>query len=402
MFNLYDHQKEALSKIKDGSILCGGTGSGKSLTGLTYYFTQNGGKIDNGEIRKMTNIQDLYIITTPKKRDDNEWARDCSLLGIEITDTPIIGNPKVIVDSWNNIKKYQDIKNAFFLFDEQRVKGTGTWAKTFIFIAKNNNWLLLSATPGDRWLDYVPVFIANGYYRNRQEFENAHILYDRFSKFPKINKYINVARLNNIKKEVLVTMPFEQPIKTEIKMVEHQYNKMRYDNVVKNRWDYERDCPIDQIGRCIQLARKVCNTDQSKIRRFATIIRHHKKVIAFYNFNYELDELRAFLDNRGYEYAEWNGTKHENIPTGDEWVYLVQYNSGSEAWNCITTDTMVFYSLNYSYSMMHQSSGRIKRLNTPYKTLYYYILHTSSSIDKAIIRALKCKETFNEKNWETL
>ncbi len=399
MVDLYPHQKEALAKIHNGSIVCGGTGSGKSLTGLAYYFTKNGGKIEDGDIHRMTDIQDLIIITTPKKRDEHEWNGDCAFLGLEITDSPREGQPKIIVDSWNNIKKYTLVKDAFFLFDEQRVKGTGAWVKAFIDIAKKNEWILLTATPGDRWMDYVPVFIANGYYRNRREFEQAHVVYDRYSKFPKINKYVDVGRLIKIKKEILVSMSYCAPADHKVHMTEHEYNKARYKAVLKNRWDYEKECPIDNITSLMYLARKVCNTDESKISRFRTILRKHPKLIVFYNFTYELEELTGFLDTIDYKYAEWNGRKHEEVPSGDEWVYLVQYNSGSEAWNCVTTDTILFYSLSYSYTMMYQASGRINRLNTPFDTLHYYILYTKSSIDKAILHALRNKETFNENNF---
>ena len=130
--------------------------------------------------------------------------------------------------------------------------------------------------------------------------------------------------------------------------------------------------------------------------RLLEIVEDHPKAIIFYNFDYELEILRNLYYGEDVEIAEWNGHKHQPIPRGDKWIYLVQYTAGAEGWNCITTDTIIFYSQNYSYKVLKQASGRIDRLNTPYTDLYYYHLVSKSGIDLAISRALKNKKQFNE------
>ena len=303
---------------------------------------------------------------------------------------------KVIVDSWNNIKKYKDVSDAFFIFDEQRVVGSGTWVKAFLDITKNNKWILLSATPGDTWSDYIPVFIANGFYKNKTEFMREHAVFSRFSKYPKIEKYIGTGKLLKQRREILVDMKFKRETIQHHCDIFVTYDNKLYKDIMKRRWDIWNDEPITNAsGLCYSL-RKLVNSHDSRCIKLLELFETHKKIIVFYNFDYELDILKSLYYGEDVKVAEWNGHKHEPTPVGSKWVYLVQYTAGAEGWNCITTDTIVFYSLNYSYKIMHQSAGRIDRLNTPYKDLYYYYMKTRSGIDIAIERALNDKRKFNE------
>ena len=400
---LRDYQLDAINKMKNGCILNGGVGSGKSLTALSYYYLQNEGNIDfltGGDYIPMDcTPMDLYIITTARKRDTFEWEGEMSHFLLSTHDECSIYNNKVVVDSWNNIQKYKDVMNAFFIFDEQRVVGSGAWVKAFLTITKKNKWILLSATPGDTWSDYIPVFIANGFYKNKTEFMREHAVFSRFSKFPKVEKYIGTGRLIRQRRDILVDMKFER------KTVQHHcdiyvtYDSTQYKDVMKRRWDIWNDEPIVNVSGLCYALRKIVNTHDSRSTKLLELFETHKKIIVFYNFDYELDVLKSLYYGEGVIVAEWNGHKHEPTPTGNKWVYLVQYTAGAEGWNCITTDTIVFYSLNYSYKIMHQSAGRIDRLNTPYTDLYYYYMKTRSGIDLAIERALNEKRKFNESSF---
>ena len=160
--------------MRNGCILNGGVGSGKSRTGLYYYFKEQGGSIDPDYVR-MKNPKDLYIITTAQKRDKLEFEGELSYFRLSTNpELNTLYNNTIVIDSWNNITKYADVEDAFFIFDEDRVTGTGVWVKTFYKIAAKNDWIILSATPGDTWHQYVPVFIANGFYRSKTEFEREH------------------------------------------------------------------------------------------------------------------------------------------------------------------------------------------------------------------------------------
>lgn len=398
---LYDYQLDAIERMKNGCILCGGVGSGKSMTSLAYYYLQNGGDISflmGDEYMTMDDVQikDLYIITTARKRDTLEWEGElANFLLSTHPDTSLYKN-KVVVDSWNNIGKYADIKNAFFIFDEQRVVGSGAWVKAFLKIAKVNRWILLSATPGDTWQDYIPVFIANGFYRNKTEFTQEHIIWKRFSKFPQIDRYINTGRLIRLRNSILVNMEFNRKTVSHHEDVYVNYDISKYKDITQNRWNIWEDKPIENAAGLCYALRKIVNIDSSRQVALMEIVEKHPKAIIFYNFDYELDILKGLYYGEDVEIAEWNGHKHQPIPESDKWIYLVQYNAGAEGWNCIKTDTIIFYSQNYSYKVMVQSSGRIDRLNTPFTDLYYYHLKSRSGIDLAISRALKSKKKFNE------
>ena len=391
---LYPYQRDAVERMHNGCILNGGTGSGKSRTGLYYYFKKNGGSITKDEYVKMTNTQPLFIITTAMKRDKLEWESELNAYNLS-TNAELCNIP-IVVDSWNNIKKYKDVENAFFIFDEDKVCGTGSWAKTFLKITKKNEWIILSASPGDRWIDYMFVFIANGFYKNQTEFRNEHVEYDRFKNFPSIKAYHNTGRLLRLRKKTLVEMDTRSKVNLHHIDVYCDYDKIAYKKIFKERWNFEKNKPIENASELCYQARKIVNDDESRLVELLKIIRDNPRVIIFYNFDYELESIKNCFDIRNILYREWNGHKHEEIPTTVEWVYLVQYNSGAEGWNCTETDTLVYYSQNYSYKMMLQAAGRINRANTPFMDLYYYHLKSRSPIDNSISKALSKKKKFNE------
>ena len=379
MVDLYPHQQEAVAKMHNGCILVGGVGTGKSRTALYYYTTRvcgKGGKAD----------PPLFIITTARKRDTKDWEKEAEPFDISA----------MTVDSWNNIQKYSEVEAAFFIFDEQRLVGTGKWAKAFRKIAKHNQWILLSATPGDCWNDYANVFIANGFYRNLTDFRNQHIVYSRFTKYPKIDHYVGMGKLMQQRKQIVVLMPFARKTIPHDETVYIPYDRELTRLIGSTRWDPFKDQAIQDAGALCYVLRRAVNSDERRVAAVADILAFHPKAIVFYNFDYELEALRKLAEKTGILHAEWNGHRHEPIPEGDSWIYLVQYTAGAEGWNCVETDTMIFFSLNYSYKCMAQARGRIDRLNTPYVDLYYFQLMSRAPIDLAIYRAIKEKRTFNE------
>ena len=445
LIRLGDHQKKALTEMKNGCILGGGTGSGKSRTGVAYYYIKQGGVIhDNGSYVPMKKPKDLYIITTAQKRDKLEWEGELAPFLLSTDPEVSYYTNTVVVDSWNNIKKYKDVKNSFFIFDEQRLVGSGAWVDAFLKIAKFNDWILLSATAGDKWEDYIPVFIANGFYKNRTEFKREHLVYSNYTKYPKIDRYLNTGRLLRLRSRIMVDMPVERHTVQHHEDVLVRYDISTYKDVGRLKRDpfsaaYVPCKQIDEgalkIGRDIDISdvtpimegwtytpkkgdyvklinkpiknaselcyiwRKIVNADESRQVALMEIFDKHPKMIVFYNFDYELDILKSIYFGEDVEVAEWNGHKHQPVPSCERWVYLVQYVAGCEGWNCTTTDTIVFFSQNYSYKVMVQAAGRTDRLNTPFTDLYYYHLKSRSGIDLAISKALKEKKKFNEARW---
>lgn len=390
MVRLKDFQLEALKHIRNGCILCGGVGSGKSITSLAYYYLQEGGDISSlrgGDFKELSeNRRPLYIITTARKRDMKEWEIELSRFYFEAEK----------VDSWNNIGKYTEVRNAFFIFDEQRVIGSGAWVKSFLHISKHNKWILLSATPGDTWSDYIPVFIANGFYKNKTEFIKRHVVYNPYVKFPQIQRYLDQGILYKLRKQILVHMDYQRntvPIEEEVNC---QYDISTYKELLRLRWNHYEARPIESASELCYLWRKVVNSDASRVLALHDILTEHKRAIIFYSFNYELDILLGIEYGDGVEVAQYNGHQHDPLPETDRWVYLVQYVAGAEGWNCITCDTIIFYSQQYSYKILEQCKGRIDRMNTPYTYLYYYYLKSKAPIDLAIGRALYKKEKFQE------
>lgn len=399
---LYDYQLEAVKNMRNGCILNGGVGSGKSRTGLYYYFSEQGGSYIP-EFIPAKNPRDLYIITTAMKRDSKEWVGELANFSMSPEPDCNYYDNKIVIDSWNNIKKYADVHGAFFIFDEDRITGKGAWVKTFLDIARKNRWIVLSATPGDNWEQYIPIFVANGFYKNRSEFCREHIVYSRYcTKFPKIERFIGTGTLIRHRNEILVDMDFNRPTEHHHIDVNCEYDIPKYKEVMKTRWDPYKDEPITQASSLCYALRRIVNEDESRQTALLDIVADNERTIVFYSYDYELDILRNLgymNDGDAVEVAEWNGHKHQPIPNKKKWVYLVQYTSGCEGWNCIATNTMVFYSQQYSYKVLNQACGRIDRLNTKYVDLYYYHLKSSAPIDWAISKAISEKKTFNENKY---
>ena len=392
---LTEYQIDAIEKMHNGCILRGGTGSGKTLTSLVHVFEKIlGGSsplYPEHQYRRPTIDIPIYVITTPKKRDSCDWTKEASMVPLTLA----------TVDSWNNIKKYEHIKNAVFIFDESKVIGYGSWTQSFLKITKNNAWVLLSATPADTWLEYMPVFIANGFYKNKTEFELEHVMWSRFTKYPKVERYFNVARLIRHRNSVLVDMPDTRATTQLHKDIVCEFNRLDYSILTNERWNIFENKPIRDVSQLCYALRKLVNSDASRLTALSAIYARHKKIIIFYNFNYELDILRTWCMDNEIVYSEWNGHNHDDIPGTKFWVYLCQYTAAKEAWNCIDTDCIVFYSQTYSYKALIQSAGRIDRMNTTFTQLYYYHLMSMAPIELGIQKSLGQKENFNEGIWVT-
>ena len=376
MVQLTDNQIKARDNLKSGSILYGGVGSGKTFTSLSF-------------AKERYSDRDIYVITTAKKRDSGDWEDEASQIGVELT----------AVDSWNNITNYNMVKNAFFIFDEQRAVGYGTWGRALIKIARQNDWVMCTATPGDTWMDYLVIFIANGFYKNRKEFVDQHVEYDPWVKFPKIKKFHNQGKLAKLRHSVLVPIKVDRHTTRKRVKVKCDFNKEVYSDIAQKRWNIYTREPIKNAPELLSTLRHSVNADKDRIFHAKWLADMHDKVIIFYNFDYELEILRTMAQGLDKPYSEWNGHLHEPIPDADEWLYLVQYTSGAEGWNCTETDTMIFYSLNYSYKIVEQAEGRIDRMNTPFKELTYFYLVSDSSIDKSIEQSVESKKIFNQSGW---
>ena len=398
MLELKPHQLKAVREMHNGCILIGGVGTGKTITALMYYYTKVGRgvpQICGFKFQEMRTPKDIYVITTARKRDELDWVSEAAYFGIGRQAGP--DGIQLHVDSWNNISQYEMVRDAFFVFDENRVIGQGAWVKSFLKIAAANEWILLSATPGDVWLDYLPVFLANGFFKNKTEFIDNHVEFDRFAKYPKVRRYHGERKLEALRNRILVDMPYKRHTVRNEHMVTVKFDEEAYRRVTKDRWHIYEDRPLKNAAEMQIVMRKVVNTDPSRIGELMKIFEKHPKLIVFYNFNYELDQLRTLAGILNVEVKEWNGQRHEPVPSGERWIYLVQYTAGSEAWNCIDTDTILYYSLNHSYKIFEQSKGRIDRLNTPFEQLHYYILRSTAGIDTNIWRTLLTKKDFNER-----
>lgn len=250
--------------------------------------------------------------------------------------------------------------------------------------------------PGHTWSDYIPVFVANGFYKNKTEFSREHIIYSPYVKYQQIQRYLNTGRLIRLRNKILVDMEFNRKTISHHEDIYTSFDIQKYKDAIRNRWNPFKDEPIQQATGLCYVLRQIVNTDESRQVALLELIEKHPKAIIFYNFDYERDILLSLYYGDNCEITEWTGHAHQPVPKGDKWIYLVQYTAGNEGWNCITTDTIIFYSQNYSYKVLKQACGRIDRLTHLTRNLYYYHIKSRSGIDLAISKSLANKKKFNE------
>lgn len=378
-------QKQAVEELEHGKILCAKPGAGKSRVALAYYMEK--------ELQDLIEAPPILVITTAKKRNSKDWEDEAAKFGIGTVEGATVAGT-ITVDSWNNITKYTDIEGYFVILDEQRLVGSGAWVKSFYKIAAKNRWIMLSGTPGDTWMDYAPVFIANGFYKNITDFRRNHVVYKSFQNFPVIERYIGIRKLMQCRMDVLVEMEVKTHTERSVEKIHVSHDEDMVSLVMDKRWHVYEDRPLNDAGEMFLVMRKVVNGSDDRIEKLRYLMETHPRIVVFYNFDFELEKLRTLSDE--ITVAEYNGHKHEDVPTTEKWLYLVQYMAGNEAWNCTETDCMVFYSLTYSYKQYEQAQGRIDRRNTPYFDLYYYVFISNSMIDRAVWRSLELKKDFNE------
>lgn len=304
---LHPHQQEAVDKMHNGCVLYGGVGVGKSITAMAYFVSRvcKGTYDDRGSMRTP---KDIYIITTAKKRDSADWEKEAIAFGISTDRAASIPGIKLTVDSWNNLKHYVGVTDAFFVFDEQRVVGYGAWSRAFIKIARHNEWILLSATPGDTWLDYIPVFIANGWYKHKTDFLDQHVIWTPRVKYPKVLRYQNVSVLVRRRNQVLVHMPYERHTTRHPVDIWCDYDEVAFEKAVKKRWHVFENRPLRDVSELFSVMRKVVNSDESRTQAVRQLLSQHPKLIVFYNFDYELEMLRELGDQLVQEPQSKNST----------------------------------------------------------------------------------------------
>ena len=194
-------------------------------------------------------------------------------------------------------------------------------------------------------------------------------------------------------------MHFERKTKRHRQFIPSNYDTNLYEKVMRDRWNVFEDKPIENGSEFLQLLRKIVAMDEDRIFNAKFLMDIHDRLIIFYNYNYERDVLIQIAKDLGKQYWEWNGHAHQEVPNKEKWLYIVQYTAGAEGWNCISTNVILFYSMNYSFKIVEQAEGRIDRLNTSYNDLEYYFLTSESQIEKDIFKAVQTKQKFNESAW---
>lgn len=405
---LFQHQKQVLDDTKD-------------LDHVAYYLDMGLGKTFVGA-EKMIQLgakQNLLICQKSKIQD---WIRHFqehyNITVYDLTNKKELESFKSGIGvinyelAWRR-KQLQDLKDFTLMLDESSlIQNRKTKQSKFILKLNYKNVILLSGTPTagkyeNLWtqaqlLDWkISEAVYNRQYINWKSIDMGgftHKIVD------KDNPYKNVERLKDkfrthgavfMKTEECFNLPKQTFINEEVK-TSKDYEQFMQDSIITI--DGEELVGDTTLTKRLY-SRQLCGQyNIYKLQRFKELLQStNDRLIVFYNFNAELQELKKICKDLDKPTSEVNGhckdlTAYE---TEDNSVTLIQYQAGAMGLNLQQANKIIYFTLTDKSELFEQSKKRIHRIGQD-KPCFYYILICKGSVEEVVLDTLKMRKDFTD------
>ena len=423
---LFDYQQQIVDeKYEDSKALFMQMGTGKTFVSMAFF--------EKSERAK------LLVVCLATKVDD--WNRDLTdELGLDEVVSLNKGTKKnrelmedaqyLVISfesSWRLDKElvaWVDDDTYIIVDESHKIKNPSSKVGKFMrkLGAKTDYKTILTGTPqSNGYIDYYNQFHFLGYLdMNQTNFKKRYAItqmmqYGAGPIFQEIIGYRNTEELDEMihNHSVFYDRKLDdEELPDEIPVYFPSYPKYRK---ISNDKVYEfKDGTLeiyDTLGAGVMLQRQLAsgyiskggNTevlDKSKLDWMRDFLEgYDERVVVFYNYNAELEQLKQLLERLDRPYSEYNGHRKDlrAFQESSEGVVLANYGSASTGINdFVIASTMVMYSLTTSYIDFEQAKKRIDRIGQTKKPLFYFLI-MKGTIDARVYHSLQEGKDFDER-----
>lgn len=400
---LYPYQQKTVDALIGGKhIAILGTGFGKSPIAMRWLY----------ESMSVNKIKKVLVVTTASKSKSGDFEHEADVWNGEDWRA---GLDEFTVISWHRFKKWTDenskkLGEYMYVLDEvAKAKGymSGMGIAARRVWARTKNWTGYTATPGDRWIDLMPYFVAVGLVHNKTSFMREYCVVQNYKGYPEITHYLNEDKLEKMWRYAAYIPDTAQAAK-ELPPEIHKVHKFKapsyYKKAIKTRVK-EDGTLIETTMGLMHYLRQLCFTKDKQEWLKDFIENLGDNCVFFCNYIEEEEGICEIANKvlpKGARIWRIDG-KHHEIPTADTIgkydIVVAHYASGGEALNLQFMHYWCSVSPNYSFSTSIQARGRIKRIGQKH-TMFFLYLQAENTVEDDIYKCLKLKSDFSEKAWK--
>lgn len=401
---LYKHQQGALDSTTE-------------FNRVAYYLDMGLGKtfVGSEKMKKLNAHTNLLIVQKSKLQDWYEHMKTFypQYSTIIYSKTMEIPENSVIIINYDLVWRRPELaalREFTLILDESSlIKNASSNRTKFILKLRPDNVILLSGTPvGGKYEELLTQCKLLGWKITKKAFWERYINFIEIDmgnfKIPKVVGYKNVDELKDKLREYGAVFQktedvFDLPEQIEqTVMVDNtaSYKKFKKDRVITID---DRELLGDtSLTKMLYLRQLASQYNSNKIGALKDILESTEdRVIIFYNFTAELDQMKKVCKELKKPISIINGKVKDlkNYDSKDNSVTLVQYQAGAMGLNLQKSNKVIYYSLPLASELFEQSKKRTHRIGQT-RTCFYYYLITKGSLEEEILNTLKMRKDYTD------